>query len=108
MSAGRLVAQGTLDELRRGNVRIEVRTPDVSAAIGVLASLGLVVASDDSEVAADRAMLVSAALPEGRPPETITAALVAAGVRVRGVAVVGDTLESRFVALTGEGFDVAG
>ena len=102
MSAGRLVAQGTLEELRRGNARIEVRTPDVDVATRVLTSLGLVV---DSNADTD---LVSAALPDGHLPETITAALVAAEVRVRGVAVVGDTLESRFVALTGEGFDVAG
>jgi ABC-2 type transport system ATP-binding protein len=106
MSAGRLVAQGTLEELRRGNARIEVRTPDVAAATRVLVTLELVVDRNDASDAETE--LVSAALPDGRLPETITAALVAAGVRVRGVAVVGDTLESRFVALTGEGFDVAG
>jgi ABC-2 type transport system ATP-binding protein len=33
---------------------------------------------------------------------------VESGVRVRGLSVAGDTLEERFVALTGEGFDVAG
>ena len=112
MSVGRLVAQGTLEELRRGAVRIEIRTPDVAAASGVLGSLGLAVESSDPPSSDARwaagADLVSAALPEGRLAEEITAALVEAGVRVRGVAVVGDTLESRFVALTGEGFDVAG
>ena len=45
---------------------------------------------------------------DGVLPETVTAALVAAGVRVRGLSVAGETLEERFVALTGEGFDVAG
>ena len=40
------------------------------------------------------------------PPETIVSALVEADVRVRGFAVVRETLEDRFVALTGEGFDV--
>ena len=39
-------------------------------------------------------------------PEAIVAALVAAGVRVRGFEVVGESLEQRFVELTGEGFDV--
>jgi ABC-2 type transport system ATP-binding protein len=34
------------------------------------------------------------------------AALVAEGIRVRGFAVENSTLEERFVALTGEGFDV--
>ena len=46
--------------------------------------------------------------PAGRcRPEDIVAELVAAGVRVRGFAVERESLEERFVALTGEGFDVA-
>jgi ABC-type multidrug transport system ATPase subunit len=101
MSTGRLVAQGSLDELRaQGTERVAVRTPDVGDARRVLASLGLTpdLASDD---------LVSAELPAGVPPEAVTAALVRADVRVRGLAVEGETLEDRFVALTGEGFDVA-
>ena len=39
-------------------------------------------------------------------PEAVVAALVAAGVRVRGFATEQASLEDRFVALTGEGFDV--
>lgn len=38
----------------------------------------------------------------------LNAALVAAGVRVRGFGVERASLEDAFVALTGEGFDVAG
>jgi ABC-2 type transport system ATP-binding protein len=50
--------------------------------------------------------------PDGARPgllrsEDIVAALVAAGVRVRGFSVERESLEERFVALTGEGFDVA-
>jgi ABC-type multidrug transport system ATPase subunit len=101
MSAGRLVAQGTLDELRRGTPRITVRTPDVAAATRVLDRLGLVVDAAGGPEA------VSATLPEGVLTESVTAALVAADVRVRGIATAGETLEERFVALTGEGFDVA-
>ncbi len=42
MSAGRLVAQGTLAELRQaGQARIRVLTPDAGAAAEVLARLGL-------------------------------------------------------------------
>jgi ABC-2 type transport system ATP-binding protein len=52
--------------------------------------------------------MVSATLLDGVLAETVTAALVAAKVRVRGIAVAGETLEERFVALTGDGFDVAG
>ena len=102
MSVGKLVAQGTLEELRHGTPRVTVQTPDVAEASAVLARLGLEVESPAGEAA------VTAALRDGVLAETVTEALVAAGVRVRGLVVAGDTLEDRFVALTGEGFDVAG
>ncbi|MEO6117054.1 MAG: ATP-binding cassette domain-containing protein [Pseudolysinimonas sp.] len=104
MSAGTLVAQGTLDELRRGEQRVTVQTPDAAAARRELKKLHLVVDAGSSAAPGT----VSAALVDGVLPETVTAALVDAGVRVRGIAVAGETLEERFVALTGEGFDVAG
>ncbi|WP_210480009.1 ABC transporter ATP-binding protein [Naasia sp. SYSU D00948] len=101
MSAGRLVAQGMLEELRRqGSARVRVRTPDTGRALRALAELGLSPEPEGEHVIAP--------LPEDRAPETVTAALVNAGVRVRGIAVEGESLEDRFVALTGEGFDVAG
>ena len=104
MSTGRLVAQGSLDELRaQGTARVVVQTPDGADARRVLASLGLVPDPDDG-LTADR---VSAELHAGVHAETVTAALVRADVRVRGLAVAGASLEDRFVALTGEGFDVA-
>ena len=105
MSAGKLVAQGTLDELRRGAPRISVQTPDVASAARVLTGLNLEV---DEPGASSGHGVVSATLLEGVLAETVTAALVAANVRVRGIAVAGETLEERFVALTGDGFDVAG
>jgi len=102
MSAGRLVAQGSLDDLRaQGTTRVTVHTPDPDRARGVLASLGL--APDDT-----RDETVTAELSPGMLAETVTEALVLAGVRVRGLAAAGASLEDRFVALTGEGFDVAG
>ena len=104
MSTGRLVAQGSLDELRaQGTARVVVQTPDVGDARRVLVSLGLAPDTDDG-LTTDR---VSAELPTGVHAETVTAALVRADVRVRGLAVAGASLEDRFVALTGEGFDVA-
>jgi ABC-type multidrug transport system ATPase subunit len=105
MSAGKLVAQGTLDELRRGAPRITVQTPDVASAARVLTGLNLEV---DEPGASSGGDMVSATLLDGVLAETVTAALVAAKVRVRGIAVAGETLEERFVALTGDGFDVAG
>ncbi|MFC9354598.1 ABC transporter ATP-binding protein [Arthrobacter sp. NPDC057013] len=137
MSAGRLVAQGPLAELRQaGTAQLRLVTPDAGTASGVLARFGLspVVGHPDGADAVITASLpVGTGLdrtafartagrsgPEGHPapaaepsanggvpPETIVAALVADGVRVRGFTVERGSLEDRFVALTGEGFDVA-
>ena len=105
MSAGTLVAQGTLDDFRRAGARarVQIRTPDLEAAHAVLASLGIEI---DVQDAASDLDLVTGLMPDGARPETIVSALVAAGVRVRGFEVVGESLEQRFVELTGEGFDV--
>ncbi|NUP41613.1 MAG: ABC transporter ATP-binding protein, partial [Streptomyces sp.] len=46
--------------------------------------------------------------PPDRDLAEVNAALVTAGVRVRGFGVERASLEDAFVALTGEGFDVAG
>jgi len=132
MSAGRLVAQGTLAELRQdGQARIRVLTPDAGAAADVLARLGLSVAVGGqapgerrtgfgsarySSASSDSAgEVLYAPIPAGAAgavangalaPEAVVAALVVAGVRVRGFATEQVSLEERFVALTGEGFDV--
>ena len=107
MSAGRLVAQGTLAELRGGGqARIRVLTPDTGTAARVLTGLGLgAPVSGAGDVIF--APVPSPAGPAAVAPEAVVAALVAAGVRVRGFATEQVSLEERFVALTGEGFDVA-
>lgn len=116
MSAGRLVAQGPLPELRQdGEARIRLLTPDAGTAIGVLARLGMapVAGSPETDGAVVTATLGTGAGPgalDGNgsvAPEEIVARLVEAGVRVRGFSVERESLEDRFVALTGEGFDVA-
>ena len=112
MSAGRLVAQGPLAELRRSGIaRIRLVTPDAGTALAVLARLGLV---PEETAGQPEGQVLSAALEPRQgtsqgntAPEDIVAALVHAGVRVRGFAVERESLEDRFVALTGEGFDVA-
>ncbi|HSO15967.1 MAG TPA: ATP-binding cassette domain-containing protein [Arthrobacter sp.] len=154
MSAGRLVAQGTLAELRQGGqARIRVLTPDAGAAAEVLAGLGLSAAvggpvagqppggagsnragsnsagsnsagsnsagsnsagfnwaGSNSAGSNSTGVVLYAPLPAAADgavaPEAVVAALVAAGVRVRGFAAEQVSLEERFVALTGEGFDV--
>jgi ABC-2 type transport system ATP-binding protein len=102
MSAGRLVAQGTLDELRDvGRARVRLETPDPALAIPVLEKFGMSVqpSKDSPELAAT----VGDTVPE---PDAVVAALVRAKVRVRGFALETPSLEDRFVSLTGEGFNV--
>ena len=102
MSAGRLVAQGTLDDLRaEGVTRVEVRTPDLARAREVLGRWGLEVQPGPIESS------LTAVLTTSIPVEQLSEALVTAGVRLRGFSAQGASLEDRFVALTGEGFDVA-
>lgn len=100
MRAGALVAQGTLDELR-GTVerRMHLTTPDTAAALAVLGGIGIAASESAPQIVAPLG---------GRPVEELVAALVHAGVRIRGVGTAEATLEERFVALTGEGFDVEG
>lgn len=123
MSAGRLVAQGTLDEFRdEGEARVLVRTPDVALAREVLSRLladgggasgsggadaaGSTGAGDSTDAAGPTTDGALTARLGATPPEVVVAALVDAGVRVRGFETVHADLEQRFVELTGEGFDV--
>ncbi|HLX47257.1 MAG TPA: ABC transporter ATP-binding protein [Streptosporangiaceae bacterium] len=101
MRTGKLVFQGSLDELRHtGAARVRVETPDPQSAADVFAKIGLA----DTQIADDG---LSAVLGDVAP-ERACAELVHAGVPVRGLAVVRPSLEDLFVGLTGEGFDVDG
>ncbi|MFH8614462.1 ABC transporter ATP-binding protein [Streptomyces sp. NPDC017979] len=105
MAQGRLLVQGPVGELAaRARGRLTVLTPDPHDAARVLKErgvTGVAVEAEEGRVSGDP--------PD---PETelaeLSAALVAAGVRVRGFGVERASLEDAFVALTGEGFDVAG
>ena len=104
MSTGRMVWQGSLDELAaQHQARVRVSTPDAELARDVLARLGL-----DGATVLDGAGPGAAAVLAGTPVEQVTAELVQAGVRVRGLAVERPDLEEVFVELTGAGFDVSG
>ncbi|MFH8789659.1 ABC transporter ATP-binding protein [Streptomyces roseoverticillatus] len=103
MAQGRLLTQGTVAGLAssaRG--RLAVTTPDTAEAVRVLKEHGV----NDLTVEDDR---VSGELPAAvRELADLNAALVRAGVRVRSFGTARASLEDAFVALTGEGFDVAG
>jgi ABC-2 type transport system ATP-binding protein len=135
MARGRLITQGTVAELAAGvRGRLVVTTADTGEAARVLKEHGVT----DLEVGEGRVTGTvpvagaegagagpegvgpaagAASASEGAGPEDVgpapapadlNAALVHAGVRVTGFGMERASLEDAFVALTGEGFDVAG
>jgi len=103
MSGGRLLRQGTLsDVLSDGTAVVRVTTPDADVVRGILAELGL------EDLVVDVATQSVSARLGDTPAEAVAAAVVAAGARLRGLAVTRPDLEDLFVSLTGEGFDVLG
>jgi ABC-type multidrug transport system ATPase subunit len=101
MQTGRLVWQGSLDQLRsQQSAQIRVVSAHAADAVSVLDRIGMAgVHRQGNDVTA---------VLDGRAPEDINAELVASGVPVRGFVVEAPTLEDVFVSLTGEGFDVSG
>jgi ABC-2 type transport system ATP-binding protein len=101
LSRGRLVADGEVERLRAAvSSRLVVSTPDAVTAAATLVRLGF---TDVQHV--DHTVSAAAGTV---PVEQACAELVGDGVRVQGLAVERPSLEDAFVALTGEGFDVAG
>jgi len=99
MRAGKLVAQGSIDELRSTQTaQLTVHTPDSEQAAQVLTRLGIGQVHRDADV-------VTGA-PGNEPPEHISAALAEAGVRLRRFVIDRPSLEELYVSLTGEGFEV--
>jgi ABC-2 type transport system ATP-binding protein len=103
MARGRLLTQGPVADLAAGTRgRLAVTTPDPGTAARILGEHGATgLATDGDRVSAD-------APPGGVELADLNAALVRGGVRVRAFGVERASLEDAFVALTGEGFDVAG
>ena len=102
MHVGRLVAQGTVAEVRGGRDDVEARVEcdQPGEAARVLTELGLTGVRSTSTYAVGGLGRV--------PPEKVVAALVHAGIGVTGFRVERPSLEDVFVSLTGEGFDVSG
>ena len=99
MSAGRLVAQGELGALQSATASmVRIETDDTDLATDVLRSRGLEPRLDGPHLTARF---------DGTRPEDLSRALVEHGVGLRGFVVERPSLEDTFVALTGEGFDVA-
>lgn len=120
MSQGRLLAQGTMRDLRAAGVaRLRVEVDDPAAAARILTGLGMQeVMTGPSEVTA-RLDTGPAALDGAGSSSPLTAGaeilgparccreLVLGGIAVSSLTTLRPSLEDLFVALTGEGFDVA-
>ncbi len=104
MRTGRLVFQGTLQELReqgpQAAQRIKVETAEAARAAELLTRLGLT----DVQVA-ERQLTAQLGV---ETPERVCAELVHAGIPVSGLSSPRPSLEDLFVELTGEGFNVSG
>jgi ABC-2 type transport system ATP-binding protein len=101
MHRGKLLMQGTIGELRAGAVpKLRVEADDPVRASEVLTRMGM------SGISVEGQRVVGA-LGELRP-EDCCRSLVEAGVGVSMLLREQVSLEDAFVALTGEGFNVAG
>ena len=100
MSHGKLVAQGSVEELSAGEVlNLTLLTTDTALALNGLQSVGVKGVVDGNAV--------RALIPAGQiQPEQLVQVLVEMGVGIKGFTLLAPTLEERFVLLTGEGFDV--
>lgn len=101
MSAGRLVWQGALAELRGLQApRVRLTAADPRAAAAALQARGVRgVQRAGEDVLAELGDTV---------PERLLGDLVREGLAIRGFVVERPSLEEQFVGLTGEGFDVSG
>ncbi len=94
LSRGRLIAQGNVQELLKGQGTVRLTTTDDAQAVGVLSALDWV-----ADVTMDEGALVVTAPPE-RSPE-LTAALAHTGIYVGQMATVQVSLEEYFLEVTG-------
>jgi lantibiotic transport system ATP-binding protein len=101
MHRGKLLMQDTLDDLKASaSPKLRVEADDPVRAAEILARMGM------ADVAVQGAQLVGSL--DGLLPEDCCRSLVEAGVAVRMLLREQLSLEDAFVALTGEGFNVAG
>ncbi len=101
MNRGKLLMQGTLDDLKASaSPKLRVEADDPVRAAEVLAGMGM------ADVAVQGPQIVGSL--DGLRPEDCCRSLVEAGVGVRMLLREQLSLEDAFVALTGEGFNVAG
>jgi ABC-2 type transport system ATP-binding protein len=100
MSAGKIVAQGSIEDLRNEEpTRLVMRTSDTDKALELLGAKGLT----NFRIAGDQ---LSCEVANGFDVAGLNAALVKAKVPVLEIRLERSSLEEKFVKLTGEGFEV--
>ncbi len=103
MSAGQIVAQGSLPELQAQNqTYLKVITPDAEKTEKILSEFGL---SPTRETKLGLETFLSE-VEQGFDGDEILRKLLRSKVKIKAFAVEQASLEDRFVDLTGEGFDV--
>lgn len=103
MSAGQIVAQGSLAEMQAQNqTYLKVVTPDADKALKVIEEFGL----SPSQEAKDGMEIFTSEVEHGFDGDEILRKLLRAKVKIKSFSVEQASLEDRFVDLTGEGFDV--
>jgi ABC-type multidrug transport system ATPase subunit len=100
MSAGKIVAQGSIEDLRNEEpTRLVMRTSDTDMALELLGAKGLT----NFRIVGDQ---LSCEVDNGLDVAGLNAALVKAKVPVLEIRLERSSLEEKFVKLTGEGFEV--
>ncbi|CAB5241281.1 unannotated protein [freshwater metagenome] len=101
MSMGKIVAQGSVEELSTSEIReLTITTNDCERGIQALKSIGITATATGD--------VLKARIPHDQvAPEVIVRVLTELNVGIKGFTLLAPTLEERFVSLTGEGFDVA-
>jgi ABC-2 type transport system ATP-binding protein len=103
MSAGQIVAQGSLAEMQAQNqTYLKVVTPDADKALKVIEEFGL----SPSRETKDGMEIFTSEVEHGFDGDQILRKLLRAKAKIKSFGVEQASLEDRFVDLTGEGFDV--
>jgi ABC-2 type transport system ATP-binding protein len=101
MSRGKIVAQGSLEELSTSQtMNLTLVTAQPNEALAILQSMGI-------EAVVEEQMVSAVLAPDFIASEKIVEKLVHGNVGVQSFNIEAPTLEDRFVLLTGEGFEVA-
>ncbi len=103
MSAGKIVAQGSLEQLQSENQTfLKIVTPDADKTMKVLSEFGL----EPQRESKHGLEIFVCQVEHGFDGDSVLRKLLRSKVKIKSFAVEQASLEDRFVDLTGEGFDV--